>query len=402
MPQNDATLPIPSPSNAWVDLVDVVTMIQSSIHKANASMLVTSKAEGQSMQYVVNELNVSIAAELVTESGVTMLRFPSNLADPTTSIPDAQLSRISLSLRPVPILTEETQPSGPGTSPIKPWTLSKTEVTTRFNGVWGGDDGVIHVVGDKGMILRSKDDGASWTKSAISSGAALFGIWGSDASQLYAVGDKGTLLRGDGQSWEQVPLGTGARLVSVWGTGADNIYVAGVAGTILHSTDGGVSWASQDSGISTDLHAVWAFDGKRVFAGGDGGALLRTMDGGASWQPCFQAATDIIAISGSSPTEIVVATHGGPLFRSADGGDSWTALTGGPDVAYVDVWAFGGGEIHALAEDGSIVRARDFGKIWSVQNELSGYSLRSLWGSAPDRMFAVGASGVVLRGPVAS
>ncbi len=147
-------------------------------------------------------------------------------------------------------------------------------------------DGTWLAVGISGTdgiaILRSTDDGATWSAASVPTIAGtLTGVaWTGD--QWLAVGTDdigaGLLLASpNGATWTNLPT-TFDGLNAIASDGAGKVLVAGVAGTILYATDGGataVSFSNVGNNIvSEDLQAVAYLSGDNWIIGGDSGVLV--------------------------------------------------------------------------------------------------------------------------------
>jgi photosystem II stability/assembly factor-like uncharacterized protein len=102
------------------------------------------------------------------------------------------------------------------------------------------DDGVITLVGESGLILRSTD-GANW-QVAHHGGPSLFGLTVA-GSRAFAVGQAGQVLASDngGGSWRAQATGATALLTGVWTDGHGRVVVSGV-NALIESTNGGRDW----------------------------------------------------------------------------------------------------------------------------------------------------------------
>lgn len=154
------------------------------------------------------------------------------------------------------------------------------------------------VVGDRGTVRYSTDDGVTWLTPASPPVAEnLLGVGYScdeKSPYLVAAGDAGRILRSTsgGETWEAVDSPTQASLHDVGIVHPDIAVIVGDGGVILRSTDRGVMWDSLASGTSEDLRAVsfeecflqreanYPISGLAV---GDHGTVLVTRDSGASW-----------------------------------------------------------------------------------------------------------------------
>src|SRR5271167_4708633 len=101
------------------------------------------------------------------------------------------------------------------------------------------------VVGERGRILYTDDDGKAWQVADSPVLTTLTAIAFSDDKNGIAVGHRGTLLvtRDGGSTWQDIKLETKDQnaLLSVWVRGADAIAV-GAYGTYLESHDTGRTW----------------------------------------------------------------------------------------------------------------------------------------------------------------
>ncbi len=125
-----------------------------------------------------------------------------------------------------------------------------------------GDNGEIMVAGEFGVILRSKDDGKTWT--AIKHGEylspSIFSLYVTDKGVRFAVGQKGDIERSadDGKTWSTIATKTDANLLSISAKpGGEELVVTGMR-AMLHSTDAGRSWQPvvEDDTLSDWYQAV--------------------------------------------------------------------------------------------------------------------------------------------------
>ena len=103
--------------------------------------------------------------------------------------------------------------------------------------------GVVHAVGERGAIVRSRDDGRTWQVLASPVTADLFGVAAAD-KLIVAVGDKGTILRSrDGIAFAARPSPVTDGFVGVAIAGAA-IYAVTTEGALVRSSDAGDTFAS--------------------------------------------------------------------------------------------------------------------------------------------------------------
>lgn len=108
------------------------------------------------------------------------------------------------------------------------------------------DDTQLLAVGAYGVLLRSADAGASWSSAldAVAPGEDrhIYAVRRIGA-QVWLVGERGLVYRSldQGRSFEALPVPTKATLFSISGQG-EQLVIAGLRGNVLRSTDGGRNW----------------------------------------------------------------------------------------------------------------------------------------------------------------
>lgn len=189
--------------------------------------------------------------------------------------------------------------------------------------------------------------------------------------RLVAVGERGHVVLSDdeGASWRQVATPTRALLTSVWFNDERIGWAAGHDSTILHTADGGETWTLQHhathdaAAVEAELDAqfsseeddfsdvdvvpratskaqrigaplmdIW-FDpaGRHGLAVGAYGVVLESNDGGASWndRSGMLANPDgwhLTAIAAGAPQRLLIVGEKGIAFGSADGGRTFSRV----------------------------------------------------------------------------
>ena len=163
------------------------------------------------------------------------------------------------------------------------WDAPATRVTTNdLQGIvrFGQD---LIAVGAKGTVVRSSDEGVTWSLLPKASDAFLSGLT-TFSNGLVAVGSKGTILTSSNATqWTVRVSGTTNWLYRVRNLN-NRLFAVGDRGTILSSTDG-VRWASEASGTTrwlNDIALVDASSGAYYIVGNQGIVLART--NGSAWK----------------------------------------------------------------------------------------------------------------------
>ena len=128
------------------------------------------------------------------------------------------------------------------TDPNSSITYRKVQITGNFNAFVLGDD----VNGGQPKILRTLDQGASWTEVVLPS---------ISGTHLYSLNMK---------------------------TNSDTGIVVGSGGFMLRTVDGGLNWGPLSSGVSDDLFAVLFNDEICIAVGNK--VILKSFNNGDSWE----------------------------------------------------------------------------------------------------------------------
>jgi photosystem II stability/assembly factor-like uncharacterized protein len=250
------------------------------------------------------------------------------------------------------------------------------------------DENTIVAVGGGGVVLRSTDEGNSWTVSRpFGSSIGLNALAFVDERVGTVVGGGGMIARtlDGGLTWATQESGTTVDLAGVSFVNADVGNAVGAGGTILRTTDGGARWVNQDSGTSVRLKSVWLVDEEEGTAVGRDdshrmGVVLRTTDGGQSWtsQTYFSFIPSRVAFVDRDHGMIVGGNDyygNGQVLLTEDGGVSWHfAATGIYRRPLSDFTYIGGQSAIAVGPDEG-VRTDDLGATWRSINFAYGYSV---------------------------
>ena len=239
------------------------------------------------------------------------------------------------------------------------------------------------VVGERGHILNSDDDGATWTQAQVPVRVLLTAVHMHDERVGWAVGHDAVILRtGDGgDTWtlvhqapeEELPL------LDVWFRDAYTGFAIGAYGYFLVTEDGGETWASRI--ISEDdfhLNAlVPVADGmpdssrtgsQRLYIAAEAGIAYRSDDGGATWSELPSPYTGSW-FGGLAPDEnrLLLAGLRGHLFRSGDGGETWTEVATGTQATLTGAVRLPSGSIVITGLEGSVLTSEDDGRSVTVR-----------------------------------
>jgi len=228
--------------------------------------------------------------------------------------------------------------------------------------------GIVVAVGERGHVLVSRDQGATWTQSDVPTRALLTGVWLHDARLGWAVGHDETILRtrDGGATWELVHAAPEAErpLLDVWFRDTEHGIAVGAYGAFLITADGGSTWTEQPIG-EDDFHLnqiAAAADG-RLYLAAEAGHLYRSADGGATWtalaSPYNGSFFGVLPLADGA---LLVYGLRGNLFRSEDGGDSWRELATGTEATLMAGVELGGGKVVVAGLAGAVLHSDDGGR----------------------------------------
>ena len=146
-------------------------------------------------------------------------------------------------------------------------------------------------VGAFGTVLRSRDNGHHWEALSLDwmqlnpdgFEPHLYDVHVADDGLITLVGESGLILRSaDGAHWQVLHHG-GPSVFGLSVAGA-RAFAVGQAGLVLASDDGGDTWRTRATGAADLLTGVWTDGRGRVVASGVN-TLIESVNGGADWHP---------------------------------------------------------------------------------------------------------------------
>lgn len=141
----------------------------------------------------------------------------------------------------------ETQDGGRTWGVIAPAGKDGEHAGQHFNAVTGNADGLVVIVGERGLVLTSSDHGRSWAAHPTGQNGSLWNVLQLTDGSLIAAGIRGHLYRSAdrGQRWTRIAVGVSEALTGIAELGDGTVVVAGYGGTILSSRDRGLSFTTR-------------------------------------------------------------------------------------------------------------------------------------------------------------
>lgn len=253
------------------------------------------------------------------------------------------------------------------------WTQLATPTRAALTSV-ATADGELWVAGHSGVILRSSDNGDTWTRQRVdlwnpesvepAQGAPILDLLFVDASTGFAVGAFSTLLRttDGGQTWEALSLKGEAPVVEA-ADAADAADGMAMPEDDMGFDASGVLSADElvlDDEVDPHLNAIARDAGGTLYLAGERGAMFRSRDGGDTWQRLeFPYEGSMFGIVAWDAGHVLAFGLRGHVFESTDGGESWSRLDTGTEVALMGGSALPGGGAVIVGNEGTILRRAD-------------------------------------------
>jgi len=220
--------------------------------------------------------------------------------------------------------------------------------------------------------------------------------------RLVAVGERGHILLSDdnGASWRQAKVPTSSALTAVRFATPETGWAVGHFGVILHTADGGETWRRQLDGLQAvqltkaaadasgspkriaraaqwvadgpdkPLFALAVLDERTVFAFGAYGLSYKTEDGGDTWKAVDERLENpgALHVNAAMVTDgqIILAGEQGMVLRSRDGGGSFQALEFPYEGSLFDAVPGRNGDLVVIGLRGHAYRSADGGDTWSA------------------------------------
>ncbi|MNQ01459.1 Ycf48-like protein precursor [compost metagenome] len=271
------------------------------------------------------------------------------------------------------------------------------------------------VVGDRGHILYSDDNAASWIQAKVPTRQMLTAVFFVDDQHGWAVGHDALILASNdgGATWVKQfeDLEREAPLLDVWFRDRNNGYAVGAYGALLETTDGGANWDDVSERLDNEdgyhLNAIVAVKDAGLFVVGELGGMFRSADWGQTWETLQGPYEGSLfgALGSSEPGSLLVYGLRGHLFRSTDFGDSWQQIelntpNNGPlEFGLADGNRLADGSIVVVGHGGSVLKSSDDGRSFGLLNRADRLSLAGVTALDNGNLILVGQGGVHVASP---
>jgi len=248
------------------------------------------------------------------------------------------------------------------------------------------------------LLFLSPDNGESWSTTGLpNSQVNLLVVNG---AHLFASDWRGNglfLSRNNGTNWITVNNGLayGINALSI----RDSVLFAGTSNGIFWSGDTGKTWIASIRGLTcSDVRALVIRD-TDIFAGSmddshrDGG-VFRSSDNGASWTPTGLINTQVSTLAWSGNFLFAGTWWGAGIFRSGDQGTTWvpSGLAGKDISVFTSVAGF----LFAGTYNNGVFCTSDNGVNWTATNNGLTNQIISAFAVSGTNLFAATYGGVFI------
>jgi len=256
------------------------------------------------------------------------------------------------------------------------------------------------VVGDRGHVLVSSDNGDSWQQVETPTRSTLTGVYFYDQDLGWAVGHDSVILRtvDGGVNWELVHWAPEEEspLLDVWFSDADNGFAVGAYGSFYRTADGGKSWDLDTiSEWDFHLHHIARSAEGHLYLAAEAGMIYRSDDEGETWMELSSPYEG--SFFGSLPLDgetVLVFGLQGHLFLSEDAGESWTSIETGTTAMLTDGIRLADGTIVISGLGGTLLFSPDGGSTFDLLPQPDRRGISAIVEAGDDQLLMVGEFGV--------
>lgn len=264
-------------------------------------------------------------------------------------------------------------------------------------------------VGDRGHILYSDDQGATWTQAKVPTRQLLTAVFFVDDKQGWAVGHDAQILASTdgGATWTQQyqDLKRESPLLDIWFNNANHGLAVGAYGALIETTDGGKTWADVSDRLDNEdqfhLNAIAHIKDAGLFIVGEQGSMFRSSDDGQTWEKLEGPYEGSLfgVISTAQPQTLLAYGLRGNLYRSTDFGTTWEqvelkAARGALEFGLSGATLLEDGSLVVVGNGGSVVVSHDDGVTFSVFNRPDRISLSAVTAAGNGNLILAGQGGV--------
>lgn len=255
-------------------------------------------------------------------------------------------------------------------------------------------------VGHDGVVLASKDGGASWVKQldGRALGKLLTDYYAQPSPGILVSGEKLARLQSD--AMRIADEGPDKPFLSVWFENENDGYVAGVFNLIFHTRDGGASWTpcldrTENPG-GLHLLALGAVGGE-LYAVGEQGLVLKLDRGSQTFRALDTGYKGTLFGVGGHGQSVIAYGLRGHAFRSFDAGSHWQKIETGVAATLTGATTLADGRIVLVSQGGQVLLPNADGSAYAPVAGLRVAGAAGVVSPTPGTLVIAGVKGIDVK-----
>jgi|GEM_PF-4901887 photosystem II stability/assembly factor-like uncharacterized protein len=257
------------------------------------------------------------------------------------------------------------------------WVQQTSHTLATLGGISFLDENTGFITGDSGVVLKTKDGGATWTRLSAGAGYGLMDVHAIDSNLLYISTSKGgnVVKSADGgATWSVLAVENDStdRGMAIWFTSPLKGFVCigkypFLNSRIFGTADGGLTWNAAYT--TTAWISYLSFpDAAHGFATSSAGGVVTTTDSGATWtssstgQGLFLSGVYFVNKDTGYVGGVGGVTNGRytdvNLLKTTNGGTTWSTVNTG--VVAIRMWFVNDSTGYLVGGDSILVSSTDY------------------------------------------
>ena len=263
-----------------------------------------------------------------------------------------------------------------------------------------GFDQRLVAVGERGHVLISSDNGASWRQVEVPTRAMLTAVTLVNDEVGIAVGHDSVILRttDGGETWSQVFSAPEdeAPFFDVWFADEDNGFAIGAYGSFYRTSDGGLTWDLEPLGDADwHLHELARAESGMLYLAAEAGYAYRSDDEGETWvellSPYEGSYFGVLPLEGDA---VLLFGLRGHLFRSEDAGETWQEVPTGTEALLTNGVRLSDGTVVIVGLGGTVLVSTDGGRTFDFHQQAGRRGISTVVATTDGSLLMVGEFGV--------
>lgn len=263
--------------------------------------------------------------------------------------------------------------------------------------------GRLIVVGERGHILTSDNQGDTWRQAVVPTRATLTAVFFYDDTTGWVVGHDAVILitRNAGISWERIYYAPEVEkpLLDILALGAGKLAAVGAYSFFLLTDDSGKTWTprlvSEDLEQDPHLNRIVRAESGKLYIAAEGGRIYRSDDDAGTWQlfsPPYEGSFfGVLPLKGEA---LLVFGLRGHLFRSGDAGKTWRKIETGTEAMLNSAIRLADGRLIIVGLAGTLLVSRDEGLRFTLVQQPDRKGISAVIPAGDKHLVLVGEGGV--------